>query len=210
MKQWTLWVGGSLVIALLFIFFNPEKPTKKELTTELQLFYDLQDSIRHYKNKDSSTTAQIKLLEADKKTLSNILAKTNKSLSDLLKRGSTSASVITTTTVYDTINTVRVDTVNNKPYFLDTVNNRWANIRIELKNDSLHKKFVFKDSISVAFRKVKQKGFLKGKKSVVEVTAYNPYVKVDGVRSFDITKEHKSLFWLGVAVGGGASLLLNR
>lgn len=210
MKQWIIWVGGSLVIALLFILFHTPQPTKKELRSELQLFYDLQDTIRLLKNKDKSTTAQIKLLEADKNSLSRMLAKTNKSLSELLKKGATSASVINTKTVYDTINTVRIDTVNNKPYFLDTTVNHWANIRIELKDDSLHKSFVFKDSISVAFKKVNQKGLFKSKKSVVEVTTYNPYVKVDGVRSFDIIKERKRLFWAGVAIGGGAVILLNK
>jgi len=211
MKQWILWVGGALLISLIIIYFTPSVPSgkKQQLKSEVELFYALQDTIKYLKNKDNSNTAQISLLEADKKTMLRVLATTNKSLSDLLKKGSTAASVITTKTVYDTVNTVRVDTINNKPYFLDTTINKWANIRIELKDDSLHKRFIFTDSISVSFNKVKQKGFLKGKKSVVEVTTHNPYVRVDGVRSFNITKDkNKGLFWVGLGLGVASAVLI--
>ena len=86
MRQWIYWIGGALLISLAVIYCS--SPTKEEVTQEVQLFYDLQDSIRHYKNKDSSTSAQIKLLEADKKLLAKVLAQKDKSLSDLLKNGS--------------------------------------------------------------------------------------------------------------------------
>jgi hypothetical protein len=210
MKQWIIWVWGALSISLLIIVIsNPTEPSKRELKSEVQLFYDLQDTIKYLRNKDSSNTAQIKLLEADKKTLSRVLSAKDKSLSDLLKKGSTAASVITTRTVYDTVTKVRVDTVNQKPYFLNITKNKWANIRIELKDDSLRKNFVFNDSISVAFKRVRQEGFLKGRKSVVEVTTHNPYVRVDGVRSFNITKnKNKNLFWAGLGLGVAGAILI--
>lgn len=206
MRQWVYWIGGALLVSLVVIYCS--SPTKKQLKQEVQLFYDLQDSIKYYKNKDNSTSAQIKLLDADKKSLSKVLAARDKSLLELLKSGSTQATVFNTTTQYDTVTEVRVDTVNAKPYFLDSTDNQWITLRLELKNDSLHKSITLRDSLSVSFKRVSQ-GFLKGKKSVVEVTNHNPYVKVNSLRSFNVKdKKSKSLFWLGIGVGAGAVILL--
>ena len=206
MRQWVYWIGGALLVSLVVIYCS--SPTKKQLKQEVQLFYDLQDSIRYYKNRDNSTSAQIKLLEADKKSLGKVLAARDKSLLELLKSGSTQATVFNTTTQYDTVTEVRVDTVNAKPYFLDSTDNRWITLKVELKNDSLYKSITLRDSISVSFKRVPQ-GFLRKRKSVVEVTNHNPYVKVNSLRSFSVKeKKSKSLFWLGIGVGAGAVMLL--
>jgi len=207
MRQWVYWIGGALLVSLVIIYCS--SPTsRKELKQEVQLFYDLQDSIRYYKNKDNSTSAQIKLLEADKKSLSKVLAARDKSLSDLLKSGSTQGTVFNTTTEYDTVTLVKVDTVKAKPYFIDSTDNRWITLRLELKDDSLYKSIILRDSISVSFKRVPQ-GFLKKKKSVVEVTNHNPYVKVNSLQSFSVKeKKGRSFFWVGVGIGAAGVLLL--
>jgi len=207
MKQWLYWIGGALLFSLIVIYIS--SPSKKDLSnkSELDLFYDLQDTIKYYKNKDGSSTAQIKLLEADKKSLGKVLALKNKSLSDLLKSGSTSATVFETLTVYDTITKVRVDTVNSKPSFKDYTKDRWIEIDIELKNDSLRKSIILRDSVSVSFKKVSQ-GFLKRKKSVVEVKNYNPYVKINNLQSFDVTEKRVNLLFPGIAIGVAGTLIL--
>ena len=207
MRQWVYWIGGALLVSLVIIYCS--SPTsRKELKQEVQLFYDLQDSIRYYKNKDNSTSAQIKLLEADKKSLSKVLAARDKSLSDLLKSGSTQGTVFNTTTEYDTVTLVKVDTVNAKPSFIDITHNRWITLNIELKDDSLYKSIILRDSISVSFKRVPQ-GFLKKKKSVVEVTNHNPYVKVNSLQSFSVKeKKGRSFFWVGVGIGAAGVLLL--
>lgn len=206
MRQWLYWVGGALLISLIVIYCN--SPKKESLREEVQLFYDLQDSIRYFKNKDKSTSAQIKLLEADKKNLTKVLAQKDKRLLELIKSGSTQATVFSTVTKYDTVTQIKVDTVNSKPYFKDVTSNRWITLQIELKNDSLQKSVTVRDSLSVSFKRVSQ-GFLKKKKSVVEVTNHNPYVKVNNLQSFSV-KERKTnkLFWVGVGVAG--TLILTK
>jgi len=207
MRQWVYWIGGALLVSLVIIYFS--SPTsRKELKQEVQLFYDLQDSIRYYKNKDNSTSAQIKLLEADKKSLSKVLAARDKSLSDLLKSGSTQGTVFNTTTEYDTVTPVKIDTVKAKPSFIDITHNRWITRNIELRDDSLYKSIILRDSISVSLKRVPQ-GFLKKKKSVVEVTNHNPYVKVNSLQSFSVKeKKGRSFFWVGVGIGVAAGVLL--
>jgi hypothetical protein len=81
-------------------------------------------------------------------------------------------------------------------------------LTVTLKDDSLKKEIELKDSLTVAFKKINQ-GFLKPKKSVVEVTSANPYVKVTGLRSFNIPQKKTNLkFWFGVGIGAGAGYLL--
>lgn len=207
MKQWLYWIGGALLISFIIIYISSLSKENVSNKTELELFYDLQDTIRYYKNKDGSTTAQIKLLEADKKSLAKVIATKNKSLSDLLKSGSTTATVFNTLTVYDTVTKVRLDTVNSKPSFKDQTKDKWIELNIELKNDSLHKSIVLRDSLSVSFKKVSQ-GFLKRKKSVVEVKNYNPYVKINNLQSFDVKEKRVNLLFPGVVIGAVGALIL--
>jgi len=136
------------------------------------------------------------------------LAARDKSLLELLKSGSTQATVFNTTTQYDTVTEIRVDTVNAKPYFIDNTDDRWITLRLELKNDSLYKSITLRDSLSVSFKRV-PKGFLKKRKSVVEVTNHNPYVKVNSLQSFSVKeKKGSSFFWVGVGVGAAGALIL--
>lgn len=207
MKQWLYWIGGALLISFIIIYISSLSKENVSNKTELELFYDLQDTIRYYKNKDGSTTAQIKLLEADKKSLAKVIATKNKSLSDLLKSGSTTATVFNTLTVYDTVTKVRLDTVNSKPSFKDQTKDKWIELNIELKNDSLYKNIVLRDSLSVSFKKVSQ-GFLKRKKSVVEVKNYNPYVKINNLQSFDVKEKRVNLLFPGVVIGAVGALIL--
>lgn len=207
MKQWLYWIGGALLISFIIIYISSLSKENVSNKTELELFYDLQDTIRYYKNKDGSTTAQIKLLEADKKSLAKVIATKNKSLSDLLKSGSTTATVFNTLTVYDTVTKVRLDTVNSKPSFKDQTKDKWIELNIELKNDSLYKSIVLRDSLSVSFKKVSQ-GFLKRKKSVVEVKNYNPYVKINNLQSFDVKEKRVNLLFPGVVIGAVGALIL--
>ena len=207
MKQWLYWIGGALLISFIIIYISSLSKENVSNKTELELFYDLQDTIRYYKNKDGSTTAQIKLLEADKRSLAKVIATKNKSLSDLLKSGSTTATVFNTLTVYDTVTKVRLDTVNSKPSFKDQTKDEWIELNIELKNDSLHKSIVLRDSLSVSFKKVSQ-GFLKRKKSVVEVKNYNPYVKINNLQSFDVKEKRVNLLFPGIVIGAVGTLIL--
>jgi len=64
MKQWLYWIGGALLFSFIIIYISSPSKKYSSNKSELDLFYDLQDTIRFYKNKDGSSTAQIKLLES--------------------------------------------------------------------------------------------------------------------------------------------------
>lgn len=206
MKQWLIWVGGALLLCIIIIQIDSSSREDSSNESQVELFYSLQDTIRYLRNRDGSNTAQIKLLEADKRSLGKVLAAKDKRLSELLKKGSTSSTVFETVTVHDTVTKVRIDTVNSKPAFKEVSDNGWVRLDLELRDDSLRKSIIIKDSISVSFKKVPN-GFLRRKKSVVEVTNHNPYVRVNNLRSFSVEeRKANKLFWVGVGLAGGIIL----
>lgn len=208
MQGYIKWVGGVILFAFIVISISTCNKYKFNLEQQQSLISASQDTIKYFKSKDGENVAQISLLEGDKKNLLLVIGKSNKKLAKLIKDGATSGTVYEQSIKYDTINTIKVDTINGKIAFNDSVQNKWLSFNISLKNDSLSKSFELRDSVSVSFKQINQ-GFFKPKKSVVEVTNSNPYVKVTGLKSFTIpTKKSKAKFWLGIGIGAGAGYLL--
>ena len=208
MQGYIKWVGGALLFALIVISISTCNKYKLNSEEKTSLIVSSQDSIKYFKNKYNENSSQVALLEGDKENLLLIIGKSNRKLAQLIKSGASSGTVYQYVTKYDTINTIKVDTINGKLAFTDSLKNSWIDLRLSLKNDSLYKSIEFRDSLSVSFQKVNQ-GFLKPKKSVVIVTNSNPYAKIYGLRSFDIPSKRTSFkFWLGVGLGAGAGYLL--
>lgn len=208
MQGYIKWVGGAILFALIVISISTCNKYKFDSEEKASLVVSSQDSVEYFRNKYKENSAQVALLEGDKENLLLIVGKSNKKLAQLIKSGASSGTVYRYVTKYDTINTIKVDTINGKLAFTDSLKNSWVELRLSLKNDSLYKSIEFRDSLSVSFQKVSQ-GFLNPKKSVVIVTNANPYAKVSGLRSFDIPSKRTSFkFWVGVGLGAGAGYLL--
>jgi len=210
MKGYINYVGGALLFALIVIGISNYNKYKHNYEEQSSLITSFQDSIKYYKDKDGKNSAQIALLEGSKENLLKIIGKSDAQLTKLLKKGASSGTVFNQTTKFDTIVTVKRDTINGVIEFNNSIKNNWIDLQVRVKDDSLHTFLETRDSLSVSFQKVKQ-GFLKPKKSVVVVTNANPYVKTTGLRSFDIPQKKSNLkFWFGVGIGAGAGYLLFR
>lgn len=210
MKGYINWVGGALLFALIVIFYSTCNKYKYNYEEQSSLITAFQDSIKYYKDKDGKNSAEIALLEGSKENLLKIIGKSDAQLTKLLKKGASSGTVFNQTTKFDTIVTVKRDTVNGVIEFNNSIKNNWIDLQVKVKDDSLETFLQTRDSLSVSFQKVKQ-GFLKPKKSVVVVTNANPYVNTTGLRSFDIPQKKNNLkFWFGVGIGAGAGYLLFR
>jgi hypothetical protein len=210
MKGYINWVGGALLFALIIIGISNYNKYKHNYEEQSSLITSFQDSIKYYKDKDGKNSAQIALLEGSKENLLKIIGKSDAQLTKLLKKGASSGTVFNQTTKFDTIVTVKRDTINGVIEFSNSIKNNWIDLQVKVKDDSLQTFLETRDSLSVSFQKVKQ-GFLKPKKSVVVVTNANPYVKTTGLRSFDIPQNKSNLkFWFGVGIGAGAGYLLFR
>ena len=208
MKGWIQWIGGSIAFALLIITYNTCNSYKNNYNEQSNLIVSMQDSIKYYKNKQNESVAQIASLQGSKENLLRLIGNQDQKLSKLIKINSKAGAVFTQTTTIDTVLITRIDTVNGVIERNSTISDKWMTIEVREKDDSLRAKVEMRDEISVAFRKVPQ-GFLKAKKSVVEVTNANPYVKVTGLRSFEVPqKKSKAKFWLGLGIGAGAGYLL--
>ena len=208
MKGWIQWVGGSIAFALLIITYNTCNSYKNDYNEQSNLIVSMQDSIKYYKNKQNESVAQIASLQGSKENLLRVIGDQDQKLSKLIKINSKAGAVFTQTTKIDTVLITKIDTVDGVIERNSTISDKWMTISIKEKDDSLRTKVEMRDEISVAFRKVPQ-GFLKAKKSVVEVTNANPYVKVTGLRSFEVPqKKSNAKFWIGVGIGAGAGYLL--
>ena len=208
MKGWIQWIGGSIAFALLIVSYNTCNSYKDNYNEQSNLIVSMQDSIKYYKNKQGESVAQISLLQGTRENLLKLIGNQDLRLSKLIKNKSRVGSVFTQTTKIDTVLITKVDTVDGVVERNASINDKWMTIEIKERNDSLRANVEMRDEISVAFRKVPQ-GFLKPKKSVVEVTNANPYVKITGLRSFEIPqKKSNAKIWLGLGIGAGAGYLL--
>ena len=210
MKGYINYVGGAILFALIIIGISNYNKYKHNYEEQSSLITAFQDSIKYYKDKDGNNSSEIALLEVSKENLLKIIGKSDAQLTKLLKNGASSGTVFNQTTKFDTIVTVKRDTVNGVIEYSNLIKNNWIDLQVKVKDDSLQTFLETRDSLTVSFQKVKQ-GFLKPKKSVVIVTNANPYVKTTGLRSFDIPQKKSNLkFWFGVGIGAGAGYLLFR
>ena len=208
MKGWIQWVGGSVAFALVIISYNTCNSYKDQSQELESLMASMQDTIKTFKNKDGEQVSQIASLQGSKQNLLLALGKSDARLSKLIKEGATVGASFVQTTKIDTVMILKTDTVNGVIERNSSISDKWMSIDVKERNDSLQAKVEMKDEITVSFKDVSQ-GLFKKKKSVVEVTNANPYVKINGLRSFEIPQKKSNLkFWLGVGIGAGAGYLL--
>jgi hypothetical protein len=199
-QQYYLLLIGLFLITINYYTCSHYKNKYQEQTNAIKAY---QDTIKRIKTTDGKNGVQTSVIVSSPSAIpkTSIVYK-------LIKQGATSGTVIQQVTKYDTVTLVKIDTINNKPYFSDTTTNKWLTLRVTLNNDSLSKSVELRDSISVSFKKVRS-GFLKPKKYVVEVSNANPYVKINNVQSFEVPKKQTDFkFWTGVAVGAVGGYLL--
>lgn len=210
LREYIKWVGGALLLTFIIIQYSTCNSYRQDLQDNKSLIKASQDTINYYKDKNGENSAKIALLEGDKDNLLLIIGKSNIRITKLIKAGASSGTVYSQVTKFDTITSVRIDTINNKPSFNDTTTNQWLTLKLALKNDSLYKSIELTDSVSVSFQYISQKGFLAPNKRVVIISNSNPYVKITGLQSFNIPpkKNSKLKFWLGTGLGLGLGYLI--
>ncbi len=208
MKGWIQWVGGSIAFALVIISYNTCNNYKNNYDEQSNLIVSMQDSVKYYKNKQGEFVAQIANLQGSKENLLRVIGDQDKQLARLIKSNARAGAVFAQTTKIDTVLITKRDTVNGIIERNSSISDKWMTIEVKEKDDSLRAKVEMRDELSVSFKNVSQ-GLFKKKKSVVEVTNANPYVKIEGLRSFEIPQKKSNLkFWVGVGIGAGAGYLL--
>lgn len=208
MKGWIQWVGGSIAFALVIISYNTCNNYKNNYDEQSNLIVSMQDSVKYYKNKQGEFVAQIANLQGSKENLLRVIGDQDKKLARLIKSNARAGAVFAQTTKIDTVLITKTDTVNGIIERNSSISDKWMTIEVKEKDDSLRAKVEMRDELSVSFKNVSQ-GLFKKKKSVVEVTNANPYVKIEGLRSFEIPQKKSNLkFWVGVGIGAGAGYLL--
>ena len=197
----TIAIIGLLIFGGLVIY-NLRKPIDKVTLPST-------DSIEYYKNQYNQTVARIGVIEAS--SAEALLKLENKKDSELtklqdlisrykkeLKKPGSSATIIETETVFDTI---YLDTVNrDKLVYIDSINNtisnKWITTKYGWKKDSTFYHLKIRDEYDAVIGYDNNKPF-------ADITSHNPYSSVKTIRSFNvkIPPEKKNHFGFNMTLG---------
>lgn len=176
-----------LAIAVLFFGYRSCNLDSK-LNSKSNVVAYLQDSLKTYKDREGRFVAERKVLEG---SLEDIKSTTklvnNKPLQELTKtKGITHGSTISTETRIDTVTYVRVDTIQGKCYFKDSIENEYLSLKETLQGDSMYRSISFKDTISYALVEAKNG-------TIVRIKNESIYARTNNVHSFTVAKRKRSL-----------------
>lgn len=211
-KYHLIFIGAIVaLIVLLSRSCQDRKYTEKE---QLNLIAALQDSVHHFKDKDSINTARIAVIETEKVSTFLKLKSIDSSviaLQDLvqsykkqLSHGGSATNVGTVTHIDTTItptivltDTVRKDSfVYIYPTYLDTIKDKWMVYTSESKRLSHSFKLTLHNDYSIVIGTEKGKVF-------ADIKTYNPHTIVDNVRTYQVSRPPPKNWGIGPAVGYG-------
>lgn len=177
----------------------------------INLYENINDTLVTIKNKDSTETSKIALLQAENvKLFLSIkskdetiiqLQKEVKKNKEQLKNGG-SVSIVTVTTTYSSSAKSKDSIVDNRQNFLasnkDTTWIKWNTIA---NKDSTTLNIKVKNAYTVVIGKEKI-GMFKYK-PIVEITNKNPYTSTQALRAFEVKDLREERFSIGLQVGYG-------
>lgn len=214
--NWTINIVLIAIILLLGWFHSCEVSKLKE---ENNLFKGINDTLEIIRNKDSSQTAKISLLQSSNVSaylaLEN-LEGINKQLQDELKKekskvknGGSLAIINSETTFSSTIptNSVVTSKINGCDSIFEASNKdtTWVKWNTIAKRQNTTIVLKVKDNYKVVIGSEKI-GFLK-RKPIAEVTSYNPYSNIKSMRAIEVKDERSDrLLSLSVQAGYGFTL----
>ena len=215
-----LWLLIPIAIVIYLIVHTINQ--SELLDTKSNQILALTDSVRLYKTKSGASGAEKQIFVGTKTDALNVLKGKDSTAYNTVKNtsGIHSYSDFTNTTKVDTV--VKLDTVYmSKDSTGKLVVNFSKEIKepkgfydakIDVKNDSVGLQLSLNDKYHVV-TKDKSNGFFKPKSYVVTVENENPYVKINGLQSFEIQPQNKQIgLKIGTValVGLGAFLLFHK
>lgn len=204
-KFLVLMVGSIACITLVSVLFKGCQ--NGEDSEELTIRRQLEDSVQYFRNKAGQEVAQRKLLELTSfKQLQDIQTQdaTINRLKGLLTKRSHGGTVVDVVTRIDTL--VKTDTVfydrSGNPVYKPELVNKWVQIYVTAAKDSSRFQVKMLNELNIAYKDTSD-GFLRPKKTVVQVIQLNPYSSTKNVASAVIKPKKRSKFVLGLAFLGG-------
>lgn len=153
----------------------------------------ISDTTRLYKTKNGASGAERTIFQGSKGDVLAVLKKQDSTGYKAVKKESGVHS-------YSTVSTkVKIDTVVKADSAIEINEPKgFYKADISVKNDSVGLKLQLNDKYHIVTHE-KSNGLFKPKSYVVTVENENPYVKIDGLSSYEIKPEKKNL---GIKIGG--------
>lgn len=208
-SSWTTVIITVIALAFGALYLNKCNENKTSSKETINLINALNDSVKYYKNKDSSNTAQIAVITnistksfLELKTKDSTITKLQgivKDYSGKLKHGGsvTSGDIITVYTDTGKSIITKIDTVGKFVYetYRQFKHDNWIDYDAVMSHGSSSYKIAIKNSFSVVL----------GTKNGVpfaDLTTENPYTTTKTIRSFQVTLPKQKKFGLGFFLGG--------
>lgn len=211
-KYHLIFLGAMVVFIILWLkSCENKKNNEKE---QLGLIAALQDSVHHYKDKDSINVARIAVIETEKVSTflklksidSSVIALQSlvESYKKQLSHGGSATNIGGTTHIDTTLThtIVKSDTVVKDsityiyPIYLDTIKNKWLTYTSETNRTSHRVNIKFNNEYSVIIGTDKGKAF-------ADVKSYSPYDSIGTVRTYQVSTPKPKKWSLGVGLNYG-------
>lgn len=199
-----------IIITCLFILLIYQcKRTKAFEKHEGEIITAMSDTIKYYTNRLGTQTASIKTLRLDKSQLESTLLIKDKKLAALTSEFN-KINYITKYNSITFIDTIKVNFNDTIPYVFERkgiILDNWYSFKYNLTQ-----KGIKIDSLSLPTRTtiitgVKRKWFLGSSYLATDITNSNPYIKITGIESTEITLSQpwykKWYIWLAAGLVGG-------
>lgn len=200
-----------VVIMLSILLFILNKCNKQQ--DIINMHNAINDSLIKIKNKDSTESASIALIQASNAKLFLELQTTNqeirnlqdevKKYKDKIKNGGSITNHTTVTNYYNSTNTYTTLENGNIVYNGTNKDKTWIDWTSKATKDSTSLKLKVINAYSIIIGQEKQ-GLFKKPKPIVEVINKNPYSSTTSLRAFEVKDTRKTnRFTLGVQAGFG-------
>lgn len=208
----------AILLIIVIIELNKCQDNKIKEQQSIALVNSLNDSMRIYKQKDSSELATISVLQTNK--ASDFLKINSKdsqivALQDLVKQyknklkpgssvtiGETTTTVHSTTPTVDTITVTKTKIISDSgscnPEYFTSKKNQWITYNILANKDSTHLDLLVVNKYAAIIGYNKKKPF-------ADVINYNPYSTTKVLRTYEVSMPPPKRIGVGIIVGVGVT-----
>lgn len=196
----------AILVVLLFISTQNCSFNKK---TAHSNYLALADTVNYFNNRLGSSTATINMLKIDKREFEEIIINKDKELAKLAKDFSQINTLVKykTITVIDSIPVTYNDSI---PYLFKRsgrIDSAWYSFNWQTTQNGFRIDSLTLSTQTTIITGVKQKWFLGTQTLATDITNSNPYLKITGITSAQITIAQpwykKWYVWLAVGTIGG-------
>jgi len=204
-------IAGLVLVIVGLIYFN--RVTANKLTSKDNTISQALDTLHKFKTALGNQGAYITTITGNRNDILNVLnlkSKENaayKDIIDSLKHNKNIKSIASVNTINHTEYIHDIDTTNRKVVLTDSINTKWYDAGIHIKNSKLGLNITQRDELLLTNSLKDNKGWFAGSTLTTYAISKNPNTQVTGLTSISIVVDKRTVR-IGTFVG--PALLINK